>query len=75
MYELDTEMAHIFLTSPFVWDFTNQTFSDKIVTWLQAVPISDAERAYAVAKGTAALEAAFERAQIDVFDLFRKSAI
>ena len=46
----------------------------KTVAWLLAVPITDAEAAYAGQHGAEALEDLFERAQIDLFDLDRDSA-
>jgi hypothetical protein len=63
------------LISPFVWDLETQSFSGKSVAWLQVLPISDAERDYALANGPEALEDLFQDRQIDVFDIDRPSAL
>lgn len=69
-------MKHILLTTPFLWDDLHPLDDEKNhVTWLMAVPISDKELKYAQEYGTDVLEDVFERKDIDVFDLDRKSAI
>lgn len=78
IYLPDSSMAHILFVSPFLWgDGIPETldFSDRKVTWLQAVPISEAERAYAEENGADALESLFEQHQIDVYDLNRDSVL
>lgn len=71
MYESSSEMKHILLVPPFLWEVETQKFPGLLVTWLQAVPISDSEYVYAQSEGTDALEDLFVREQIDVFDIYR----
>jgi antitoxin YqcF len=71
-------MKHILFTNPFLWEDKLNTLylqPRKIVAWLLLVPISDEELGYAEVKGTKALEDLFEKEQIDIFDLLRKSVI
>ena len=75
LYGEGREMKHAMLISPFVWDLETQSFSAKSVAWLQVLPISDAERDYALANGPEALEDLFQDRQIDVFDIDRPSAL
>lgn len=73
-YIADYEMKHIYLMNPFLWDeFKTIELEDRIITWLLMIPISDQERDYAVANGYDALETKFEEADIDIFNLRRKS--
>lgn len=69
------DMKHAMLISPFLWDLQTQFFPAKTVAWLQVLPISDAERDYALANGAEALEDRFEEHQIDVFDIDRPSVL
>lgn len=73
----DTTVPHLFFVSPFLWDadLSSRVIVDRTVAWLQAVPISSAERTYAEEKGGEALEEKFEEKQIDVFDLYRSSVV
>jgi antitoxin YqcF len=78
MYFPDIPMKHIFFKPPFLWgkkmkkmDFTPR----KIVTWLQAIPISDEEFKFADDNGPEELDKLFTDKQIDVFNLRRPSAI
>ena len=66
---------HLFSVAPFLWDEPFEPFDDDDVhvTWLQLVPITDAEAAYAKSHGADALEAAFMQAQPDVFSITRES--
>lgn len=75
MYVPSTSVPNLYFTAPFPWDRL-QTFDagTKRVTWLLAVPISDAERAYLKDHGEQSLERLFEERQIDIFDLHRPSA-
>lgn len=77
MYYEDLEMQHIMLVDPFLWDdkLDTLTFDDKIVEWLQAIPISDFEYAYAKEHGSDALGDLLEKANIDILDLERESII
>jgi hypothetical protein len=73
----ETEMEHILFVPPFLWGDSLKTIelSDKKVAWLLAVPISEKERLYAKDKGEDALESLFEKEQIDIYDLNRKSTL
>ena len=70
-------VPHLFFAAPFLWDEDLQThkFGKKTVTWLLGVPITDAEGEFLVKNGDEALEALFEREQIDIFDLRRRSVV
>lgn len=75
-YYNQSDMKHILLTTPFLWDDLQPLDDEKNhVTWLMAIPISDKELKYAQKYGSDALEDIFERKKIDVFDLDRKSTI
>lgn len=75
-YVEDSEMAHVYLMNPFLWDdLKTIEFPDKWVSWLLAIPISDKEKDYAIKNGYEALEDLFEKKQIDVYDLYRKSVV
>lgn len=75
MYYSDSEMEHVLLTTPFLWDLKTLEFQNKTVTWLLAVPISEEEFLYAEQKGTEALEELFEKKDIDIFDINRRSIL
>jgi hypothetical protein len=75
-YYPDTEMRHIYFTTPFLWEnIHNLEFDDIIVTWLMAIPISDSELNFLKSNGSDQLESLFEEKDIDVFDLNRKSVL
>lgn len=71
MYESSSEMKHVLLVPPFLWEVETQKLPGVLVTWLQVVPISESEYAYAQSNGADALEDLFVKEQIDVFDLCR----
>lgn len=76
MYRPTVSMRHLFFVPPFLlWNSEPQTLHlpSKVVAWLMAVPISEAEYRYAINEGPEALEEAFVRNQIGVFDLERNS--
>lgn len=77
MYEGNSDMKHIMFVSPFLWENKLQTleFSNRHVTYLLAVPISDSELAFAQTKSSDELETVFEQQQIDIFNLYRTSAL
>ncbi|HEX2936651.1 MAG TPA: suppressor of fused domain protein [Bacteroidales bacterium] len=77
MYHENLEMKHILFIPPFLWDDKLETlyFEDKVVTWLQAVPISEAEYEYAEENGAEALEDLLEEAEVDILDLNRRSVL
>lgn len=63
---------------PFLWPsdpFAVRHLHDRTVAWLQLVPISPAEQAYAEREGAPALDDLLEREQVDVFDLQRESSL
>ncbi|RKM58716.1 suppressor of fused domain protein [Butyrivibrio sp. XB500-5] len=72
----NSEMKHIYLGNPFLWEgFESLVQGDRKIAWLLSVPISDQEKEYAIANGWEALEDKFEEADIDIFNLNRKSII
>jgi antitoxin YqcF len=75
LYAPQIEMKHVFLVPPFLWNLQTQEFSTKKVAWLLAVPISEKERNFVAENGSDALESLFEKRQIDIFDLDRKSIV
>ncbi|KPV58254.1 hypothetical protein QJ48_17385 [Paenibacillus sp. A3] len=76
MYYPESDMKHVLFLSPFLWeDLKTLDFPNKKVAWLLAVPISENEYMYAQEKGTDSLEELFEKEQIDIFDLERKSVL
>ncbi|MED4351065.1 suppressor of fused domain protein [Schinkia azotoformans] len=77
MYYPEFNMKHIMFVSPFLWaeNLTPFDFEDKHVSWLQAMPISEAEYNYAEQNGSEALENLFEESEVDILDLNRSSII
>lgn len=75
-YVEETEMKHILLTDPFLWDEANRfQYEDISIAWLMAVPISESELSYATKHGGKALEELFEEKDIDIFNLYREPVI
>jgi hypothetical protein len=73
-YYEDTEMKHILLTTPFLWEGLSNIETEKaLIAWLLAVPISEAELQYLNENGSDALEEEFEKKDIDIFDIYRGS--
>lgn len=77
MFHSTIDMKHIMFVPPFLWEDELETirFDDKWVDWLLAIPISENECLYAERHGTDALEELFEKEQIDIFNLQRKSIL
>ena len=77
MYYPELEMKHMCMAYPFLWEHSPRTLSigEKLVAWLQLIPISDMEYRYLLQNGYDALENLFEKEGIDVLDLGRKSVI
>ena len=73
----DSDMKHVMFVAPFLWEgkYHGMILEDKRVEWLLAVPISEAEGEYAEKYGSDALEELFEKNDIDIFDMYRKSVI
>jgi hypothetical protein len=76
-YYPDTTVPHLYFTAPFLWEGSLRTtkFDQKTVSWLLAMPISDAERLFLKEKGDNALEDLFEGKGVDTYDLWRDSAV
>jgi hypothetical protein len=75
-YYENTEMEHIYFTTPFLWDnLHNIIFEREIVTWLLAIPISNNEFKVREEKGSELFEELFEENQANVFDIRRKSIL
>jgi hypothetical protein len=75
---IESAMKHILFSSPSIWDKKLETIymqPQKIVAWLQVIPISDEEFEYSRAKGVNALEGLFEKEEVDIFDLNRQSVL
>lgn len=67
---------HAVFIAPFLWSrFTAIELDDLVVTWLQAVPVTEAEAAYALERGVDALTTVWEREQPDLYDLSRASTV
>lgn len=76
MYKKDTDMKHVLLVDPFLWeDIGTLDIEGLIITWLLVVPISQAELDYSTENGTDALLDLFEEKQIDIYDINRKSVL
>lgn len=66
-------MQHLYFTTPFAFEgFQTQTFGQRTVSWLQAVPVSTSEMELARRNSTDALETVMEEQDIDWFDLNRQ---
>lgn len=76
MYIGKSEMEHILLTYPFLWNNTqNLPFDDMTVAYLMAVPVSNAEKKFCQQNGLDALETVFEEKQTDIYNIYRPSCI
>jgi antitoxin YqcF len=75
LYRPGSAMHHILFSSPYLWNLKTQDFPKKKVAWLQAIPISDAEREYALANGSDALETVLQEREANIFDFDRASTI
>ena len=77
MYDCSSTMKHLLFVPPFLWEERLETldFDSKTVAWLLAVPVSDAEYAFAQSEGVEALENLFEEKQIDIYDINRPSVL
>jgi hypothetical protein len=69
------EVKHIMFLPPFLWEdkLASLELVNKTVHFLLCVPITEAELAFKIQNGTAALEELFEKQEINIFDLDRKS--
>jgi hypothetical protein len=66
-YEPGASLPHLYLTAPFLWERDLKTLDcgTKKVTWLMAVPISDAEWSYLREHGDTAFEQLLEQHHAD----------
>ncbi|UNL86323.1 suppressor of fused domain protein [Priestia koreensis] len=72
----DLHMQHVLLIPPVLWeDFSTIDADDKKITWLQVIPISEKERIHALQHGVDSLLRHFEEAQVNIFNLERKSVM
>lgn len=72
----ELEMKHIYYTTPIYWDnLQGVVLNDNIVNWLLMVPISDEELDYLNKNGEEEFEKIFEKEEVDVFDIYRKSIV
>ncbi len=77
MYYPAFDMKHMWMAYPFLWGNAPHTFAvqQKLVAWLQLIPISDKEYQYLLKNGYDALEDLFEKEQVDVLDMKRHSLL
>lgn len=75
-YYNNLQMKHIFFTTPFLWDGIRgiETLT-KHITWLMLIPISDDEFEFLQTHSSDELENLFEKYEVDIFDLDRKSIV
>jgi hypothetical protein len=71
----DSSVPHLYFSPPFLWEsvLKSRDFGPKTVSWLLAIPISEAEARYCDEHGGSALEDLFEKHQIDIYNLYRSS--
>jgi len=74
-YVRDSPVPHVFLTSPFLWPLRPFTSATQTILWLQLVPVSESESAYARARGGAALARLLTGPGVDVYDLHRAPVV
>lgn len=75
LYQPNIDMKHILLIPPFSLNHELGVIEtdDRVITWLMLNPISENEYAYMSENGYEKLLDAFVRANIDIYDLYRKS--
>ena len=72
----DSEMKHVLLTDPFLWEGAKSFLLDDVyIAWLMVVPISEKEYVYASENGVDELGKVFEENEIDIYNIWRKSVI
>lgn len=76
MYYPNVNMKHLYLVTPFLWDgeYTID-IGPYIVTWLQVIPISDAELEYIKRNGSEAFEDLLDKKEVDFLNLNRPSIV
>jgi hypothetical protein len=70
-------LPHVMLVAPFQWEtgMTKVELASKTIYPLVGVPVSDAERAFAVSRSPLELEHAWASQRVNVFDWDRASAV
>lgn len=70
-------MKHALLMDPWLWEEAPAPLDEQsqYTSWLQIVPVDDAEFSFARENGVDALVGLLDSAQIDVFDINRASAV
>jgi hypothetical protein len=76
-YGASTDLPHLYLTSPYLWEEQLKTLDcgTKRVSWLLAIPISEAEYGYLKQHGDRELERRLEERKADVSDISRASVV
>lgn len=76
-YFKDSDMRHIFFTTPFLWQdkLEGLSLESKKVEFLLCIPISENELQFKIDKGDEALESLLHENEIDIYDLSRKSVL
>ena len=74
---ISSTLEHVYFNSPFLWDggLGSTQISGTTVAWLMLIPISNSEYLFYKQNGPDSLEKRFGAAEIDVFNLSRKSVI
>jgi hypothetical protein len=74
---VSSTLPHLYLNDPFLWEDKLHTIDvgTKRVTWLLAMPISEAEYAYLQEHGDRAFEHLLAEQQVDVFNPERPPAV
>ncbi len=77
VYDKTCALKHFLFTVPSMWNDTLYPlqFKTKTVLWLQAIPITDAEKEYAEKHGASALGEKLEETKVDLTDFGRASAV
>lgn len=77
MYYKNSEMKHIYFTSPYLWEDKLEDFKveNEEIFFLLAIMISDSELDFLKRNGLKALEILFEENEIDIYDIKRNSVI
>lgn len=73
--EPTARMRHALLTDPFTWEIDDVEEDDRVTTWLQVVPVDDAELAFAREHGVSALRRRLAATEADVADLDRPTCL
>lgn len=75
-YYAETTVPHLYLCVPYSWEdgnFPRLEIDGVVVNWLQAVPISDAERVFIEVSGHEKFEDELLKREPDIYDLERSS--